>query len=101
MVSTPRAEVDYKRQEYSIARRYLASSGDSFLSIGYSFGRTLSGTIDDVESFEFFRDILKRCPRRVVVLDPQPEHVAGLFEDALRQRVYACRLYWDCLASAI
>jgi len=99
----PRPEPKWitERREYSVARRYLSFSGDVFLSIGYSFGRTLSGTIDDVESFEFFRDILKRRPRRVVVLDPQPEHVVGLFEDALRQRIYACRLYWDCLASAI
>jgi hypothetical protein len=33
-------------------------------------------------------------------MDPTPEQVAGLFENRLRQRIYACRLYWNHLAEA-
>lgn len=36
-----------------------------------------------------------------MVVDPYyPEHVAGLLEDILRQRIYACKLYWNHLAEA-
>ena len=35
-----------------------------------------------------------------MVVDPSPGHVVGLFEDALRQRIYACKLYWNHLAKA-
>ncbi len=93
----PRPEPKWitRRQQYNLARCYLTQRGQFLLLIGYSFGHQPSGSIDDTESFEFFREILQRFPRRIVVVDPSPEHVAGLFEDALRQRIYACKLYWD------
>jgi len=98
----PRPEPKWitQRHEYNLARYYLTQRGHFLLLVGYSFGRQPSGGIDDAESFEFFREILKRFPRRIVVVDPSPEHVAGLFEDALRQRIYACKLYWNHLAKA-
>jgi hypothetical protein len=98
----PRPEPKWitRRQQYDVARSYLMQRGRFLLLVGYSFGRQPSGSIDDHESFEFFREILKRFPRRIVVVDPFPDHVAGLFEDALHQRIYACSLYWDCLARA-
>ncbi len=89
-----------RRQQYNLARSYLTQRGQFLLLVGYSFGRQPSGVIDDAESFEYFREILKRFPRHIVVVDPSPEHVAGLFEDALRQRIYACKLYWNHLAKA-
>jgi hypothetical protein len=68
--------------------------------IGYSFGRHRSGSIDDAESFEFFHKLLKRFRRRIVVLDPNPDHLTGLLEDALRQRVFVSKLYWNYLAES-
>jgi hypothetical protein len=98
----PRPEPKWitRRQQYNLARCYLTQRGQFLLLVGYSFGRQPRGVIDDIESFEFFREILKRFPRQIVVVDPSPEHVAGLFEDALRQRIYACKLYWNQLAKA-
>ena len=98
----PRPEPKWitQRHEYHLARYYLTQRGQFLLFVGYSFARQPSGGIDDAESFEFFREILKRFPRRIVVVDPSPEHVAGLFEDALRQRIYACKLYWNHFAKA-
>jgi hypothetical protein len=98
----PRPEPKWitRRQQYNLARCYLIQHGQFFLLIGYSFGHQPRGGIDDIESFEFFREILKRFPRQIVVVDPSPEYVAGLFEDALHQQVYACRLYWNHLAKA-
>jgi hypothetical protein len=89
-----------RRHQYNLARSYLTQRGQFFLLVGYSFGRQPSGGIDDYESFEFFREILRRFPRRIVVVDPFPDHVAGLFEDALHQRIYACNLYWNLLTEA-
>jgi hypothetical protein len=98
----PRPEPSWitRRRQYNLARNYLTQRGEFFLLIGYSFGRQPSGVIDDTESFEFFREILKKFPRRIVVVDPSPEHVAGFFEDALHQRIFGCKLYWNHLAAA-
>jgi hypothetical protein len=86
--------------EYKVAERYLSRRGEFLLLIGYSFGRQRNGSSDDAESLEFLRELLKKFPRQIVVVDPHPEHVAGLFEDVLRQRIYACELYWNHLAEA-
>jgi hypothetical protein len=86
--------------EYVFASRFLRSPGEFVLLIGYSFGRQRSGKIDDAESFEFLREHLKRFRRRVVVLDPNPDQVAGLLEDGLRQRVHACKIYWNSFAES-
>lgn len=98
----PRPEPKWitRRQEYDVVRSYLTQRGEFLLLIGYSFGRQPGGSIDDTESFEFLREVLKRFRRRIVVVDPFPEHVAGLFEDALRHRIYACKLCWNHLAKA-
>ena len=87
-------------REYKDAALRLSTSGKFIVVIGYSFGRQRNGSIDDAESFEFVCEFLRKYPRRIVVVDPCPEHVAGLFENALRQRIYACKLYWNHLAEA-
>ena len=89
-----------RRHEYNFAIGRLSGRGEFLLLVGYSFGSQRNGAIDDAESFEFLRELLKRFRRRIVIVDPSPEHVAGLFEDGLRQRIYACKLYWNHLAEA-
>ncbi|GEM_PF-3660932 len=89
-----------RRHEYKFAMQRLSRCGEFLLLVGYSFGRQQNGSIDDAESFEFLGELLKRFRRRIVVVDPRPEHVAGLFEDRLRQRIYACKLYWNHFAEA-
>jgi len=86
--------------EYKVAERFLSRRGEFLLLIGYSFGRQRNGSSDDAESLEFLRELLNKFPRKIVVVDPHPEHVAGLFEDVLHQRIYACKLYWNHLAKA-
>ncbi len=89
-----------RRHEYKFAIQRLSGGGEFFLLIGYSFGRQRNGRIDDAESFEFLGELLKRFRRRIVIVDPTPEHVAGLFENRLRQRIYACGLCWNHFAEA-
>jgi hypothetical protein len=89
-----------RRREYKFAVERMKAGGKHFLLIGYSFGRQRDGRIDDAESFEFLGELLKRFRRQIVIVDPTPEHVAGLFENRLRQRIYACKLYWNHLAEA-
>ena len=90
-----------RNRPYEIAMRCLSSPGECFLVIGYSFGRQPDGSIDDAKSFEFFCESLKRFRRRVIILDPNPDHLAGLLEDALHQRIYVCKLYWNYLAESV
>jgi len=89
-----------RRKEYQSAMLALRRRGEFLLLIGYSFGRQANNTIDDAESFEFLGDLLKRFRRRVVIVDPNPEPVAALFENRLRQRIEACKLCWNHLAAA-
>jgi hypothetical protein len=97
----PEPTIITRRLEYNAAARRLSLPGDCLILIGYSFGRQRNGAIDDSESFEFLRELLHRFPRRqVVVVDPNPEPVAGLLEDALRQRISACNLYWNYFSEA-
>jgi hypothetical protein len=85
---------------YDAAARYLSLGGQFLLLIGYSFGLQPDGSIDDVESFEFLCEHLRRFARRIVVADPHPEHVAGLFEKALGQRIHSCKVFWNHFAKA-
>ncbi len=48
----------------------------------------------------FLVNSLKRFRRKIVIIDPTPEHVAGLFENRLRQSTHTCRLCWNHLAEA-
>src|SRR5579864_9336388 len=85
-------------REYNVAARHFAGGGEFLLLIGYSFGQR-NGRTDDAESLEFLRELLKKFLRQIVVVDPHPEHMAGLFEDVLRLRIYACKLYWNYLVA--
>ena len=96
----PELETMTRRGEYKLAQQRLSRCGEFFLLIGYSFGRQSSGRIDDGESFEFLVELLRRYRRRIVIVDPNPEQVASLFEDRLRQRIYASKLCWNFLAEA-
>ncbi|MGD0671516.1 MAG: hypothetical protein ABSB13_05525 [Candidatus Binatus sp.] len=96
----PELKTITRRNEYKFATERLSRPAEFLLLIGYSFGRQPNGNIDDDESFEFLGELLKRFHRQIVVVDPCPEHVSGLFEDRLRQRICACKLYWNHFAEA-
>lgn len=85
---------------YNTAAQLLAVPGAFVALIGYSFGRQHTGTIDDGETFEFLRELLRRFPRQVVVVDPNPAPVVDLLENALHERVLVCELCWNHLAAA-
>jgi hypothetical protein len=89
-----------RSHEYELASRFLSGPGTVFLAIGYSFGLQRSGQIHDAESFAFIIENLKRSRRHLVVVDPHPDHLAGLLEDALHQPVRACSLYWNHFAES-
>jgi len=90
------------RAAYSAARR-LFSFGQYVVIIGYSFGKSQQlDTFDDVETFEFFRELLKRCNKTVLVLSPDPAFVAFLCREAMqRNSVHELELYWDHLSAAV
>lgn len=71
--------------------------------IGYSFGFfRQSQSFDDIETFEFFRDRLKHCPKEVLVLSPNPEFVVNTIKEATsRVRVHPLPFNWNHLCQAI
>lgn len=90
------------RAAYSVARR-LFSRGRYLVIIGYSFGKSPQvDTFDDVETFEFFRELLRSSGKTVLVLSPNPAFVGFLCREAMqRSSVHELPLYWDCLSAAI
>lgn len=96
----PESSVVTRGLAYHTAARHLAVPGSFIAIIGYSFGRQRNGTIDDGETFEFLRELLRRFPRQVVVVDPNPAPVVDLLENALHERVDVCDVYWNDLAAA-
>ncbi len=90
------------RAAYSAARR-LFSLGRYFVIIGYSFGKSPQlDTFDDVETFEFFRELLRHCDKTVLVLSPEPAFVGFLCREAMqRSSVHELPLYWDYLSATI
>jgi len=90
------------RAAYSTARR-LFSLGQYLVIIGYSFGKLSQiDTFDDVETFEFFRELLRHSNKTVLVLSPEPAFVGFLCREAMqRSSVHELPLYWDHLSAAI
>jgi hypothetical protein len=90
------------RAAYSAARR-LFSLGRYVVIIGYSFGKSPRlDAFDDVETFEFFRELLKNCNKTVLVLSPDPAFVGFLCREAMqRSSVHELPLYWDHLSAAV
>jgi hypothetical protein len=90
------------RAAYSAARK-LFSFGRYVVIIGYSFGRSSQlETIDDVETFEFFRELLRRSGKTLLVLGPDPAFVAHLCREVMRRNnVHEIPVYWNHLSAAI
>jgi len=88
------------RKEYLIAERWFPHIS-CFVVIGYSFGK-FKGSYDDIETFEFFRYLLRRIPKPIIVIDPYPESTLGLIQDATHIRdSYEIPAFWDCMSRAI
>jgi len=69
--------------------------------IGYSFG-LFNETFDDLETFEFFRDLLRYSSKEVVVLCPDPEFIGNAIqESACLLKIHLVNLYWNHLCQAI
>lgn len=71
--------------------------------IGYSFGM-FHNTIDDSETFEFFRELLRRCPKQVLVvgLHPEVDDIVGNIQEAAKLKtIYSIPVYWNHLSQAI
>jgi hypothetical protein len=89
-----------KRGSYREALSYFPAA-QFLLLIGYSFGR-YKDSIDDSETFNFFTELLKRYPKPVLVVDPNPDITAAAIQETIRQKtVYAIPVYWNYLTKAI
>jgi hypothetical protein len=90
------------RTAYSAART-LFHTGRYMVVIGYSFGKSARhDTFDDVETFEFFRELLRGTGKTVLVLSPEPEFVGYLCREAMRKdSVHELPVYWNHLSTAI
>lgn len=68
--------------------------------IGYSFG-AWGGGIDDAESFELLTDLLRRHPRPILVVNPEPYDLIHLLEGSVKQKVFGLSCKWNILAKFI
>jgi len=83
--------------------RYRLKHASFVVFIGYSFAffdRLKS--FDDLETFEFFREELRKYYRKnVIVLAPDPEFISNAIEEATRVKIYQAPFYWNDLCQAI
>jgi len=97
-----------QREDHTITKRIAYRRAEiSFpkmshcIVIGYSFGRQ-ANSIDDIWTFDFLTKMLRKYPKPVIIIDPKPENIAGIIQDAIKQKsVYPISAYWDLLARAI
>lgn len=88
------------RKEYLLVEHWF-SKVPCFVVIGYSFGKH-KGSIDDLETFEFFRRLLRKYPKQVIIIDPYPEVIAATIQDATHLRqVITISALWNHLSSAL
>lgn len=90
-------------QEPYLTLKSNFESSQSVIIIGYSFGyQTATGSIDDAESFEMIVDLLRWRPKRVLIIDPNPERLYFRIESAVRRNtVSILRCKWNVLAAFI
>lgn len=86
-----------------LAARTLFRSARFLVIIGYSFGKSPHCDIfDDVETFEFFRELLRSAGKTVLVLSPEPDFVGSLCREAMKATsVHELSVYWNHLSTAI
>jgi hypothetical protein len=88
------------RTEYLKAERWFQYA-TCFVIIGYSFGK-YKDSIDDLETFEFFRYLLRKHPKPVIIIDPNPKWVAAIIQDStLLREVITIPVLWNHLSSAL
>ena len=88
------------RKEYLITER-LFPDISCFVVIGYSFGK-FKDSLDDIETFDYFRYLLRKFPKPIVVIAPHPETTSSLIQDATHiTDSYSIPVFWDCLSRAI
>lgn len=71
--------------------------------IGYSFGlQNVSGELDDIESFEFLMSLLRKFPKPVLVIDPNPQLLMDRIESSIkRDCLFFLPYKWNILSSFI
>jgi hypothetical protein len=88
------------KKDYHEARRWFPLA-QWIIFIGYSFG-TFHDAIDDHRTLQFFKDLLSEYPKPVIVIDPYPDRIVSLIQEAIKQReVFSIPAYWDCLSQAL
>jgi hypothetical protein len=71
--------------------------------IGYSFGeQTDTGLIDDSETFEMLSELLRWCPKPILIIDPKPDRIFDRIAASLRRpQISVLRCRWNVLAEFI
>jgi hypothetical protein len=86
---------------YQRARDDHFRYANDIIFIGYSFG-LFKESLDDIETFEFFRELLRYYSKRVIVLSPDPEFIGNAIEESAKlSKVNLLKLYWNHLCQAI
>jgi hypothetical protein len=85
---------------YGQALAFFPTTG-AVVFIGYSFGQ-FGRQFDDVESFSFLVDLLRRDLKPVCVVSPHPEEVTDLIEYELKRRiVLGVPARWESLSRVL
>lgn len=87
-------------QQYK-ACKYLFPYMNYIVLIGYSFGFD-GNELDDCETFDFFKNLLKSYKKPIIVIDPfRSEKIAEMLREEFKNKqVYEISAYWEYLSQA-
>jgi hypothetical protein len=88
----------------SLRAELLFARAKTIVIIGYSFG-IFKESFDDSVTFEYFCKLLKRYPKKVLIVDPSDWN-SSFISNQIRQatdrnNIHTLPVRWDCLAESL
>jgi hypothetical protein len=77
-----------------------------FIVIGYSFGlyrekEFPKETLDDIETFDFFIELLKTYKKHILIIDPEPGYAAHVLQETIKEKATIIRVSWSWLTQSM
>lgn len=89
-----------RRFSYSNAKNFFPNA-KRVIIIGYSFGM-YKGKFDDIESFDFFIELLKNYPKEIILLDKNPYELTERINEKLKNSLaIPIPVRWEILTQCI
>lgn len=82
---------------------YLINNWSLFnyiIIIGYSFARN-NNDIDDYYTFRFITEMIRYKNKKIILIDPFPDHLLALLEKEIKLNIIILRIKWDIFSRVL